>query len=221
MIIENQNYKKLRYISGVPPLIYAHRGIWKNRGDQNKPRSFVQARKLGFGIEVDFRSYGEKLLISHDPILNKWRGLTLVSEFEFSDLAVAINIKEDGLGNQIHNFLKTYPNDHSFAFDGSIPEMLRIRNLGISHALRLSEFEQELPWKSNFVWVDSFNFDWFIDSLKVPEILENSFPIFVSPEIHGREFRYAWDYFNELTSSGNTNFGVCTDLPVELGAEIC
>ena len=67
---------------------------------------FVQARKLGFGIEVDFRSYGEKLLISHDPILNKWRGLTLVSEFEFSDLAVAINIKEDGLGNQIHNYLK-------------------------------------------------------------------------------------------------------------------
>jgi hypothetical protein len=87
--------------------------------------------------------------------------------------------------------------------------------------LRLSEFEQELPWKTNFVWVDSFNFDWFIDSPKVFGVIENSFPVFVSPEIHGRDFRYAWDYFNELASSGITNFGVCTDLPVELGAEIC
>jgi glycerophosphoryl diester phosphodiesterase len=86
------------YITGVPPLIYAHRGIWKNSGDQNKPRSFVQARKLGFGIEVDFRTYGEMLLISHDPILSNWRGLTQVYKvpvrllrfFSFSKTSVTL-----------------------------------------------------------------------------------------------------------------------------------
>jgi hypothetical protein len=40
--------------------------------------------------------------------------------------------------------------------------------------------------------------------------------VFVSPEIHGREFEKAWKYFRKISIETHTKYGICTDKPFEL-----
>lgn len=196
------------------PIIYAHRGVWVSAEEQNSTKSILRASQLGFGVETDFRSKSGKLVISHDPQIQS--EAQEIDCYEFSGLPVALNVKEDGLAKHYSEFLKKYPNENSFIFDGSIPEMLKIREAGLPHALRLSEYERELPWETSFIWVDAFHGEWWIDSELIENLLKNQMPVFVSPEIHGRDRREAWNYFRKLKQLNFGTFGVCTDFPVEL-----
>lgn len=196
------------------PKIYAHRGVWTTPDQQNSPESILKASQLGFGVETDFRAKNGNLAISHDPIIGS--EAYDFNRFEFSNLPIALNIKEDGLTQQYSNFLKRNPNEDSFIFDGSIPEMLKMRNAGLPHALRLSEYEKELPWETKFIWVDAFYEDWWINSELMENLLGKQIPIFVSPELHGRDREASWSYFRKLMHSNQGNFGVCTDFPIEL-----
>lgn len=196
------------------PKIYAHRGVWASPEEQNSPDSILNASQMGFGVETDFRSKGGKLVISHDPLIGS--EAQEINRYEFSGLALAMNIKEDGLTKEYSEFLKNYSNEDSFIFDGSVPEMLKMRDAGLPHALRLSEYEKDLPWETKFIWVDAFHEDWWIESELIENLLDKQIPIFVSPELHGREKESAWNYFRKLMHSNQGTFGVCTDFPVEL-----
>lgn len=196
------------------PRIYAHRGVWASLEEQNTPDSIFLASQMGFGVETDFRSSDGNLVISHDPLLGSEP--EKINHFEFSGIPIALNIKEDGLTNQYSEFLKKFPNEDSFIFDGSIPEMLKIKNAGLPHALRLSEYEKELPWETKFIWVDAFVEDWWIDSGLIENLLKRHVPVFVSPELHGRDKSSAWNYFRKLKHSNKGMFGVCTDFPLAL-----
>jgi hypothetical protein len=94
--------------------------------------------------------------------------------------------------------------------------MFKARKYGIPHALRLSEFETELPWCSDFIWVDGFESDWWLRKSEIIGLLEEHQLIFVSPEIHGRDHKGAFEWFTELRKSGLVSFSVCTDFPIEL-----
>lgn len=196
------------------PKIYAHRGVWVSPEDQNSLESISRASRMGFGVETDFRSRSEKLVISHDPLIGQ--EAKEINHYKFSGIPIALNIKEDGLTKQYLEFLKKYPNEDSFIFDGSVPEMLKIRNAGLPHALRLSEYEKELSWETNFIWIDAFYKEWWIDSELIVNLLKNHVLVFVSPELHGREKNFAWNYFRKLKHSNNGKFGVCTDYPIAL-----
>jgi len=50
--------------------ILCHRGLWNKVEEQNTAKSFYAAFKLGFGIEIDLRDQGSKLVISHDRPLD-------------------------------------------------------------------------------------------------------------------------------------------------------
>jgi hypothetical protein len=196
------------------PIIYAHRGVWASPEEQNSPQSILKASQLSFGVETDFRSVDGNLVISHEP-LNLTAPL-LVDKYDFSGLPVALNIKEDGLTRQFSEFLAKFPNEDSFIFDGSVPEMLKIKKAGLPHALRLSEYEKEIFWETRYIWVDAFHKDWWIDSEFIENLLMKHVPVFVSPELHGREKSSGWNYFRKLKYSNNRTFGVCTDFPVAL-----
>ena len=107
----------------ISPLIYAHRGMWQTLDQQNSLQSIEATRIFGYGVETDFRSKNHSLVISHNPLGDL--SLLTVDKIDFSNIPVALNIKEDGLLNQYESFLKEYPNKHSFLFDGSIPEMVK------------------------------------------------------------------------------------------------
>ena len=200
----------------IRPLIYAHRGIWQTPDQQNSRQSIEAARFSGYGVETDFRSKSHLLVVSHDPYGDS--NPLAVDEIDFEEIPVALNIKEDGLLPQCEAFIKKYPNQHTFLFDGSIPEMVKIKEKGLPHALRLSEYETDLPWETRFLWVDGFKSDWWIKSPKILNLIEKHFVIFVSPELHGRAIESAWAFFHLLHSKGIAHFGICTDHPDKLKA---
>jgi hypothetical protein len=199
---------------GTGPLIYAHRGVWTSLDQQNSPQAIDTAHKLGFGVETDFRSHNKRLVVSHDPFIDN--GILGLDEFNFQDTPVAMNIKEDGLSVQFREFLDANQHELSFIFDGSIPEMAKIRERGLPHALRLSEFEKDLPWETRFIWVDAFVSEWWLGSQEILDLQRDHFLVFVSPELHGRNFEPAWQYFRRISQENSNKFGICTDLPSKL-----
>ncbi len=196
--------------------IYAHRGLWHDKEEANSVLAIDCARTKGFGVETDVRWGNSGLIISHDP-----ETTAKESDFKqslFGSIPVAINIKTDGLQPYLKEFIIENGNNGTFVFDGSIPEMVKYRSFEIPHALRLSEYEKDLPWNPDFIWVDGFEVDWWIRDRQILQHLEDTPVVFVSPELHGREHRTAWEWLLGLKKSGTDNLYVCTDFPEELMA---
>ena len=93
--------------------------------------------------------------------------------------------------------------------------MYQFNKLGIPHALRLSEFEKSLPWKSAVIWLDAFTSDWWIKDRSIRSQIRDSKVVVVSPELHGRDPRAVWDFLAKQRLAGNINFAICTDRPTE------
>lgn len=193
--------------------ILAHRGVWSLANEQNTKDALLRGVQNGFGVESDFRDAFGQLVISHDPPIGKE---FLPFDHSFSSNRVAYNIKSDGLDSFFLDFCQNMTTTSSFVFDGSIPEMLRMKKLNIPHALRLSEYESELPWFSDYVWVDGFEGDWWLKNAKILKLMETRHVIFVSPELHQREYKNAFEWFTELRELSFNNFSVCTDFPLIL-----
>jgi hypothetical protein len=197
--------------------IFAHRGQWSNPAEQNSVISTNTAFTNGFSVEADIRFQNGILILSHDHPSPK----DVLSELNFSDKKrFALNIKEDGLLRHFENYRDEIIASSSFLFDGSLPEMYQFRKVGLPHALRLSEYEREISWKSEYLWIDGFETNWWIQDSRILALIENHQCIFVSPELHGREHSEAFDWFAELRVNSKLNFSVCTDYPQTL-KELC
>ena len=96
--------------------------------------------------------------------------------------------------------------------------MYRYRQLGYKHALRMSEFEHELSWEPDVIWLDCFISDWFVNAKELVYQHEMKEIVYVSPELHGRNPDEVWNFLAELIQNGNTNISICTDLPDEFMA---
>jgi hypothetical protein len=194
--------------------VYCHRGYWLEKNEQNTFEAFIRAQKLGFSIETDVRDSDQKIGIAHDPIF-------LPEEMVFEDylelrIKTAINIKSDGLANLLLPNKKVFLETGSFFFDGSIPQMLLYRNLELPHALRLSEYETEIPWITNYIWLDAFHSDWWLKDNVLERFRDQEIEIvIVSPEIHGRNPKHAWEEIHRKFSEGYRNISICTDLPTD------
>jgi glycerophosphoryl diester phosphodiesterase len=191
--------------------IFAHRGYWKSKNSENSIESFSQAANRGFSIETDLRSFGNKIIVSHDSLGSELKhDIEIVFKFKSR---FALNIKSDGLIEQLPGGPEWYLDTKSFFFDGSIPELYKYKKKGFPIALRLSEFEKDLPWYSKIIWLDSFESDWWIGKSIVDRLTEKHFVVIVSPELHNREHLKVWDYVSNLMATGNMNVGICTDYP--------
>jgi len=194
--------------------IYAHRGMWKSKVEQNSLHSINAAKKNGFSAEIDLRVQKNQIILAHD---NPIQEIESVFEAAIStEIALALNIKMDGLTSILLPFKEAISKYQSFVFDGSIPEMYKFANNEIPHALRLSEYEREIPWESEFIWCDAFHDEWWINDKSINDYLESSKKIiFVSPELHSRDCSKSWIQFKQWKLK-NLNFGVCTDFPTQL-----
>lgn len=192
--------------------IYAHRGMWESVDNQNTLDSCLLAKKHDFGVELDVRSNFGNLYLSHDQ--DKSRTTNLFSEVMNLRVPIAINLKEDGLLKRISKMSNLMKVPGTFVFDGSLPEMVQARKMGISHALRISEYEEKLPWDPDFVWLDSFESDWWVNSESIFDMFAKQNVVVVSPELHGRESGEVWHYLKSITKSKNLKIGICTDEPM-------
>jgi glycerophosphoryl diester phosphodiesterase len=193
--------------------ILAHRGRWDNEVGPNSATSIRAALQNGFGVETDIRDLDGKIVISHDPCL----GANYESFLGYlnSESRFAINIKSDGLLGQLRNYREQIEQSDSFVFDCSFPELLKYKQAGIAHAIRMSEFEREIPWKPNFLWLDAFESDWWLEDVTVLRQIESTPTIVVSPELHKRDKNRVWERVLELHASG-LDISLCTDLPDEI-----
>jgi hypothetical protein len=193
--------------------IIAHRGLWKEKKDQNTLDAYKRAFDLGFGVEIDVRDSFGQLVISHDPTENTGQlQLNEVLEvFSKYDSTIAINVKSDGLIQSIQSALTDINDARYFLFDMSIPETIGYLNSGLRTFMRVSEFEEISPLHkdSSGIWLDAFKNDWWTSRSQVFKIFKTV--CVVSPELHGRKEEAAWNFLRGIQQV--EDLSLCTDYP--------
>lgn len=199
--------------------ILCHRGYWAKKEEQNSFASLKKALVAGFSIETDIRDHNSKLIISHDPPNSSDKYIDFESLLEaYSALncknqILGLNIKSDGIGQEIKQALSVYDVQNYFTFDMSIPETLKYINQKLIFLSRLSEYERNSEFSELCYgyWLDAFNSEWYTEPFlnNLISIKKNIF--FISSELHGRDYNNQWKIIKKLLP--NDKIFLCTDFP--------
>ncbi len=149
------------------------------------------ATPKNYGVEVDIRSFGEKLIIHHDPYVDGESFEEWITAYQHGTLI--LNVKEEGLEQRLIRIMASKGINDYFFLDQSFPFLVKWANAGEHRsAVRVSEFETietalTLGGKVNWIWVDCFNY--FPLSNEDAQRLKNAgFKLcLVSPELQGRD----------------------------------
>lgn len=120
----------------------------------------LQATPLCYGIEMDIRSYGNDLVVHHEPctqgdLLRGWLAA-------FQHKTLILNVKEEGLENKVLELVHQYGIEDYFFLDQSFPFLVKTAKQGERKcAVRVSEFESiesalSLAPYIDWCWVDCF-----------------------------------------------------------------
>lgn len=143
-----------------------------------------------FGVEVDIRSHGDRLIIHHDPCrpgedFKKW-----LDAYEHKTLI--LNVKEEGLEDRLIKMMEEKGISDFFFLDQSFPFLVKWSKIGERRcAVRVSEFESvetalTLSGDVDWVWVDCFT-KFPLDEHQARRLKDGGFKIcLVSPELQGR-----------------------------------
>ena len=170
------------------------------------------------GIEVDIRSYGDRLVTHHDPFVEGDAFEEWLESYRHGTLI--LNVKEEGLEDRLLDLMHRHRIDDFFFLDQSFPFLVRTARRGESRcAVRVSEFESVdtalgLGGMVDWVWVDCFL--WFPLNRESADRLRGAgFKLcLVSPELQGRIA--AEDVVAlraTLAGQGITADAVCTKTP--------
>jgi hypothetical protein len=142
-----------------------------------------------FGVEIDLRSNNKNIYLHHDPfkkgeLFSKWIK-------KFNHKLIVLNVKEEGLENNILKILKKNKVQNFFFHDQTFSSLLK--NMSKTKvSIRYSEFEElkkanKLFVKIKWLWIDNFseirirkNFYMLLKSKKVkiclvsPELIKNN-----------------------------------------------
>ena len=170
-----------------------------------------------FGVEIDIRTIGREVILSHDPFfqgelftdwLKSWKGQALI-----------LNVKEDSLETSILAILSKHQVSDYFFLDQSYPSIRKMIASGNSKlATRVSDFEDletALISGSDWVWLDSFSGNWRFLQKAVQAIKENKQRVcLVSPELHRSDSNIELLELQELIKNLDSEIdAVCTKFP--------
>jgi hypothetical protein len=184
---------------------------------RNTIKDLIETDK-SYGIEVDIRSKGKRLIISHDPFVD---GVLFDQWIKFfNHKFLILNVKEEGLEEAVIQVMKIHSIEHFFFLDQSFPYIIKYAKLGFrSCAVRLSEFETistvlNLSGMIDWVWVDCFSV-FPLDKKSIHILKENGFKLcMVSPELQGRNPDIEIPILKEKLNSNLEHFhSVCTKRP--------
>ena len=177
-----------------------------------------------YGVEIDIRTRGEDIIINHDPYE---KGVLLKEWLEFYDHALLIlNVKEDGLEEELLELLKKKNIRNYFFLDQAMPSLIKYSMLGERKcAIRVSEFESpetvyNLAGKLDWVWMDCFT-KFIITKDMADRLHELKFMIcLVSPELQGRKAEIEIPSTLSFLKQNKIEIdAVCTKMP-ELWSEL-
>lgn len=171
-----------------------------------------------YGVEVDIRSEGDRLIIHHDPCvpgesfdewINFYRHGTLI-----------LNVKEEGLELRLIALMQSKGITDYFFLDQSFPFLVKWSKAGERRcAVRVSEFESietalTLAGKVDWVWVDCFT-HFPLGEQDARRLRDAGFKLcLVSPELQGREANVEIHQLASLLKERNiVADAVCTKRP--------
>jgi hypothetical protein len=170
------------------------------------------------GIEIDIRSYGDELILHHDPFVHgdnfeKWL------EY-FHHKTLILNVKEEGLENRVLEMMRAYNINDFFFLDQSFPFLIITARSGEKRcAVRVSEFESidtalSLAGIIAWIWVDYFtHFPLTHDSAK--KLQSAGFKLcLVSPDLQGFDAKtHITELKQLLINEDISTDAVCTKKP--------
>lgn len=196
--------------------ILSHRGLWLTPEEKNSAGAFLRSFEAGFGTETDIRDRNGELVISHDlatdEAMTLHHFLTLLGT---DSLPLALNIKADGLADQLHRTMARHPHINWFVFDMSIPDMRGHLRVGNPTYARMSEVEQHPAWLDRItgIWLDAFDGTWYGEGT-IKQLLNAGKKVcVVSPELHKRPCAETWQMLRPLAHEAGLS--ICTDTPHE------
>ena len=114
-----------------------------------------------FGLEIDIRTYGNELILNHEPFKKGDRFEDFLQEYRHGTLV--LNIKECGIEDTVLSLIQKYDNvKNYFLLDVEFPYIFSAsQNNQKNIAIRFSEFESidaVIKFKGIFdwVWIDTF-----------------------------------------------------------------
>ena len=153
--------------------------------------SELVATDARYGVEVDIRSEGKRLIIHHDPLVGGESFDEWINAYRHGTLI--LNVKEEGLEKQLISIMKSKGITDFFFLDQSFPFLVKWASAGERRcAVRVSEFESietalTLSGKIDWVWVDCFT-HFSLSEKDVQELKVAGFKLcLVSPELQGRD----------------------------------
>jgi hypothetical protein len=161
----------------------------------------LQQVPVEYGVELDLRDLGDRLILQHDPFksgedfetyLQHWRHRLMI-----------LNIKSERIEHRVLELIQQYKVRDYFFLDSSFPMIRQLVALGERRvAMRFSEFEPvdgalALAGQIDWVWIDCFT--------KMPfdgrtyGLLRRHFKLCaVSPELQGRSTDTIAEYSHQL-----------------------
>ena len=168
-----------------------------------------------YGVEVDLRDFGERLVLQHDPFKDG-------EDFEeylknYNHGTMILNIKSERIEYKVLELLQKYNIKKYFFLDSSFPMIYSLSKDGEKNiALRFSEFEGvdtllNMQGRVKWVWVDCFS--------KLPigqenyKLLKNNGFQFclVSPELQGQDEKIE-EYKQYLKKENIVFDAICTKI---------
>lgn len=184
----------------TPAKVYLHRA--------NTLKAIRRAVRNGWGVEIDIRSQGGALFLSHDPVFTEAsapRLLEVLAVLEETNTPVILDLKETGLMPLLQNELV---GDFSryVATDLIVPDMIDYEAAGLRTLARRTDshsMSEAVEGPFYGYWFD------YVDGAGVLGLTVSPHAYLVSPELHG------WDLTAEFINNAVRHDweGVCTDQP--------
>lgn len=174
----------------------------------------LQNTPIEYGVELDLRPDGDRILIHHDPFSGGEDFEEWLKHYRHS--FIILNTKAEGMEQRLIDLMDNHKIGDYFFLDLSLPFMIKYIRKGVSKmAVRFSEYEpldfvMKFAGKVEWVWVDCFN-----DLPLNPEnyeVLKKHFKFcIVSPELQGYDVSRIAE-FKTLLSNMEID-AVCTKKP--------
>lgn len=171
-----------------------------------------------YGIEVDIRSEGDRLIIHHDPFVAGESFDDWIDAYRHGTLI--LNVKEEGLEARLIALMQSKGIADYFFLDQSFPFLVKWSKAGENRcAVRVSEFESIetaliLAGKVDWVWVDCFT-RFPLSEHDARSLKDAGFKLcLVSPELQGRDANVEIPHLVSLLKERNIAAdAVCTKRP--------
>ncbi len=178
----------------------------------------LNATPFIYGVEVDIRSKGDRLIMHHDPFIDGESFDEWIEGYQHGTLI--LNVKEEGLEARLIAIMQEKGIDDYFFLDQSFPFLVKWAKLGEHRcAVRVSEFESietalSLSGQVDWVWVDCFT-RFPLNTEDAQRLQQAGFKLcLVSPELQGREAATEIPVLSRILTERNiVADAVCTKRP--------